>query len=151
MTLNFGQARLAKAQGVGGETIMRFDDTNPTAEKQEYIDSILKNVQWLGNQPVRVTFSSDYFEQLYEFAVELIKQGDVYVCHQTKEQVKHSRDVIRDAHINHLPEVQCPHQPPPTSTTSQRSPPPPSLLPPSGLVCVGMARGGAAAEEATGG
>jgi glutaminyl-tRNA synthetase len=48
MNFNFGQARLAKEQGLGGETIMRFDDTNPAAEKQEYIDSILKNVRWLG-------------------------------------------------------------------------------------------------------
>ena len=78
------------------------------AEKQEYIDSILKNVHFLGNkvskklesclffvdsmtiiifQPVRVTYSSDYFQELYEFAVKLIKSGDAYVCHQTKEQV----------------------------------------------------------------
>lgn len=62
MNFNFGQARIAKAEGFGGETIMRFDDTNPEAEKQEYIDSILANVKWLGNEPVRVTYSSDYFQ-----------------------------------------------------------------------------------------
>ena len=79
MNFNFGQARLAAEEGLGGGTIMRFDDTNPTAEKQEYIDSILKNVRWLGNEPVKITYSSDYFDQLYQFAIQLIKQGDVYV------------------------------------------------------------------------
>mmetsp|Transcript_12012 Transcript_12012/g.28038 ORF Transcript_12012/g.28038 Transcript_12012/m.28038 type:complete len:639 (-) Transcript_12012:27-1943(-) len=101
MNFNFGQARLAQSQGLGGETIMRFDDTNPEAEKQEYIDSILKNVEWLGNKPVRVTYSSDYFQGLYDHAVQLIKQGDAYVCHQKKEEVKASRDALRDAHIAH--------------------------------------------------
>jgi len=105
MNFNFGQARLAKEQGLGGETFMRFDDTNPTAEKQEYIDSILKNVRWLGNEPAKITYSSDYFQQLYDFALQLIKQGDVYVCHQTKEAVKNSRDCIRNAHINHATEL----------------------------------------------
>jgi len=102
MNFNFGQARIAKAEGFGGETIMRFDDTNPEAEKQEYIDSILANVKWLGNEPVRVTYSSDYFQELYDLAVQLTKDGKAYVCHQTKEEVKKSRDIIRQAHIDHL-------------------------------------------------
>ncbi|KAJ1492949.1 tRNA synthetases class I, catalytic domain-containing protein, partial [Baffinella frigidus] len=156
MNFNFGQANIAREQGFGGETVMRFDDTaniakeqgfggetimrfddtnpeaekqeyidsilsnvhwlevrddtnpeaekqeyidsilsnvhwlevrddtNPEAEKQEYIDSILSNVHWLGNKPCRVTYSSDYFQQLYDFAVQLIKQGDAYVCHQVR-------------------------------------------------------------------
>jgi len=68
MNFNFGQARLAD-----GVTYMRFDDTNPTAEKQEYIDSILGSVDWLGNKPFKITYSSDYFQDLYELAVKLIK------------------------------------------------------------------------------
>lgn len=54
MSFNFGQARLAREGGIGGETVMRFDDTNPAAEKQEYIDSILENVTWLGHAPAKV-------------------------------------------------------------------------------------------------
>mmetsp|Transcript_55867 Transcript_55867/g.147698 ORF Transcript_55867/g.147698 Transcript_55867/m.147698 type:complete len:215 (+) Transcript_55867:422-1066(+) len=102
MNFNFGQARLAQELGFGGETIMRFDDTNPEAEKQEYIDSILASVAFLGNKPVKTTYSSDYFQELYDLAVQLIKSGHAYVCHQTKEQVKASRDALRQAHISHL-------------------------------------------------
>ena len=76
MHLDFGYgARL-------GECLLRYDDTNPEAESQEYIDSIAKSVNWLGHKPSRVTFSSDYFEELYALAVELIKRGKAYVCHQ---------------------------------------------------------------------
>ncbi|EKX45885.1 hypothetical protein GUITHDRAFT_163164 [Guillardia theta CCMP2712] len=105
MNFNFGQAKIAKGMGIGGETIMRFDDTNPEAEKQEYIDSILANVKWLGNNPIKVTYSSDYFDELYQFALQLIRQGDAYVCHQTKDEIKASRDIIRQAHIDHLKEM----------------------------------------------
>jgi hypothetical protein len=64
MNFNFGQAKLGHEAGVGGETILRFDDTNPAAEKQEFIDSILDNVAWLGHRPVKITYSSDYFTRL---------------------------------------------------------------------------------------
>ena len=97
MNFNFGQANIAREQGFGGETILRFDDTNPEAEKQEYVDSILSNVDWLGNKPCRVTYSSNYFQELYEFAVQLIKQGDAYVCHQSKEELRAGRDSLRAA------------------------------------------------------
>ena len=80
MNFNFGQAKLGHEAGVGGETILRFDDTNPAAEKQEFIDSILDNVAWLGHTPARVTYSSDYFEQLYALALQLIDAGGAYVC-----------------------------------------------------------------------
>ena len=63
MNFNFGQARLGREAGVGGGTIMRFDDTNPAAEKQEFIDSILDNVAWLGHSPLKITYSSDYFQR----------------------------------------------------------------------------------------
>mmetsp|Transcript_58856 Transcript_58856/g.139034 ORF Transcript_58856/g.139034 Transcript_58856/m.139034 type:complete len:703 (+) Transcript_58856:71-2179(+) len=117
MNFNFGQANIAKEQGFGGETIMRFDDTNPEAEKQEYIDSILSNVHWLGNKPCRVTYSSDYFQQLYDFAVQLIKQGDAYVCHQTKDQLRAGRDALRAGRAELPP---C-TSPPPLAVSPWRS------------------------------
>ena len=79
----------------GGETYLRFDDTNPAAEKQEYIDSILSSVKWLGHEPAKVTYSSDYFDRLHELAIELITRGKAYVCHQTKEETAASRQLLQ--------------------------------------------------------
>mmetsp|Transcript_551 Transcript_551/g.1641 ORF Transcript_551/g.1641 Transcript_551/m.1641 type:complete len:812 (+) Transcript_551:162-2597(+) len=76
----------------GGECILRFDDTNPEAEKQEFIDHIQDIVSWLGWTPAKVTYSSDYFPQLHALAVRLIELGHAYVCHQTGEQIKASRE-----------------------------------------------------------
>lgn len=87
MNFNFGLANK-----FGGECIMRFDDTNPEAEKGEYIDSILENLKWLGHTPSRVTYSSEYFPELYDLAVKLIKKGKAYVCHQTAEEIRKSRE-----------------------------------------------------------
>ena len=103
MNFNFGQARIGKESGTGGETVMRFDDTNPTAEKQEFIDSILDNVRWLGHSPAIVTYSSDYFQQLYDLAVQLIKSGGAYVCHQTGDEIKKSRELLQVYHGRGLP------------------------------------------------
>ena len=60
----------------------RFDDTNPEAEKKEYIDHIQEIVKWMGWEPYKVTYTSDYFQDLYEHAVELIRKGLAYVDHQ---------------------------------------------------------------------
>eukprot|EP00967_Tisochrysis_lutea_P046577 scaffold56582_cov32-Tisochrysis_lutea.AAC.1 len=110
MNFNFGQARLAREAGLRGETVMRFDDTNPTAEKQEFIDSILDNVRWLGHDPVSITYSSDYFPKvcrpvslrrvppLYELALQLIRVGKAYVCHQSGEKIKAERMALRLYH-----------------------------------------------------
>ncbi|QKF94351.1 glutaminyl-tRNA synthetase [Fadolivirus algeromassiliense] len=68
------------AKSRDGICYMRFDDTNPSKEKQEYIDSILEDVGWMGHQPYKVTYTSDYFDQLYNYAVELIKKDKAYVC-----------------------------------------------------------------------
>jgi len=95
MNFNFGQAKLGHEAGVGGETILRFDDTNPAAEKQEFIDSILDNVAWLGHRPLKISYSSDYFTRLYDLALELIDAGGAYVCHQTGPEIKASRLVLR--------------------------------------------------------
>jgi len=80
-----------------GECILRFDDTNPAAEKQEYIDSIIATVAWLGHKPSRITYSSDYFQKLYELAVELIQRGLAYVCHQTGEEAAEYRQQKKDS------------------------------------------------------
>src|SRR6476659_1497114 len=69
--LNFGVA-----QERGGICNLRFDDTNPTKEEVEYVDSIREDVAWLGFQWAAELYASDYFEQLYRFAVELIRKGD---------------------------------------------------------------------------
>ena len=73
--LNYGMA-----QQYGGKFNLRFDDTNPTKEKSEFVESIKEDVAWLGaDYEDRLFFASDYFEQMYEIAVELIKKGKAYV------------------------------------------------------------------------
>ncbi|OEL25456.1 Glutamine--tRNA ligase [Dichanthelium oligosanthes] len=69
-----------------------FDDTNPEAEKKEYIDHIQEIVHWMGWEPYKVTYTSDYFQALYEHAVELIRKGLAYVDHQTAEEIKEYRE-----------------------------------------------------------
>jgi glutaminyl-tRNA synthetase len=76
----------------GGKTNLRFDDTNPTKEEQEYVDSIMDNVRWLGfDWEDRLFFASDYFEQLYEWAVMLIKEGKAYVDDHSAEEISEQR------------------------------------------------------------
>lgn len=81
------------------QTIFRYDDTNPEAESNEYIQSLREDVDWLGWKPNPVTFTSDYFDKLYELAVELIKRGKAYVCHQSKADIEACREIAR-AKIN---------------------------------------------------
>ena len=95
MLVDFGTAK-----DNGGVCYLRFDDTNPSGEKQEYIDGIEKNAKWLGHQWFKRTFTSDYFPQLYEYARELIKRGKAYVCHQTAEEVKNSRMELMKYHAS---------------------------------------------------
>ncbi|XP_074572282.1 glutamine--tRNA ligase-like [Curcuma longa] len=87
MYIDFG---LAKDRG--GSCYLRFDDTNPEAEKKEYIDHNQEIIQWMGWQPFKVTHTSDYFQELYDLAVELIHRGLAYVDHQTPEEVKEYRE-----------------------------------------------------------
>lgn len=80
------------AKDFNGNCNLRFDDTNPTKEEQEYIDSIQEDVRWLGFQWLdEPRFASHYFEQLHAWAVQLIEQGDAYVDLQTPEQIKETR------------------------------------------------------------
>lgn len=89
--VNFGYAKYN-----GGETYLRFDDTNPEAEAPEYFESIKRMVSWLGFKPFKITYSSDYFDKLYELAEVLIKSGKGYVCHCTSEEVKAGRGIKED-------------------------------------------------------
>jgi glutaminyl-tRNA synthetase len=84
--LNFGIAR-----EFGGKCNLRFDDTNPEKEDTEYVDSIMEDVRWLGFEWDGLYYASDYFEQLYEYAEQLIRQGDAYVCSLTAEQTREYR------------------------------------------------------------
>lgn len=80
------------------ETYFRYDDTNPEAESEEYIDAIADNIRWLGYTPAKVTYSSEYFQQLYELAIKLIMKGRAYVCHQGKPEIEASRLVLQQFH-----------------------------------------------------
>ncbi|WP_428306283.1 glutamine--tRNA ligase/YqeY domain fusion protein [Lacipirellula sp.] len=85
--LNFGLAK-----EFGGKFNLRFDDTNPAKEEQEYVDSIVDDVRWLGGDwDDRMFFASDYFDQLYAWAVQLIEAGKAYVCDLTAEQMREYR------------------------------------------------------------
>ena len=80
------------AQEFGGKFNLRFDDTNPVAEEQEFVDGIIEDLRWLGvDWEDRLFFASDYFEQLYEWAEHLIEQGDAYVCDLTADEVSEYR------------------------------------------------------------
>src|SRR6478609_4479451 len=85
--LNFGLA-----QKYGGKTNLRFDDTNPSKEETEYVDSIIEDVRWLGGDfEDRLFYASDYFDQLYAWAVQLIRKGKAFVCDLTAEQLSEYR------------------------------------------------------------
>lgn len=91
--LHIGHAKaininFAYAAANDGVCFLRYDDTNPEKEEEKFVLGIRDIVNWLGYKPFKVTYSSDYFQQLYEFAVKLIKKDMAYVCHQTAEQMK---------------------------------------------------------------
>ncbi len=89
--LNFGLAKK-----YGGKTNLRFDDTNPVKEDTEYVDSIQQDIRWLGFEWAGVHYASDYFEQLYEWAVMLIKKGLAYVDDQTQEEIRAGRGTVTE-------------------------------------------------------
>ena len=78
----------------GGKTNLRFDDTNPVKEDTEYVDSIMEDIKWLGFQWAGVHYTSDYFDQLYEWAVVLIKKGLAYVDDQTLDEIRANRGTV---------------------------------------------------------
>lgn len=84
--LNFGIA-----QKFGGKTNLRFDDTNPITEDTVFVESIKEDIKWLGFEWADVFYASDYFEKLYEFAIQLIKQGDAYVCDLSAQEIAQTK------------------------------------------------------------
>jgi glutaminyl-tRNA synthetase len=92
--INFGYAAHH-----GGRCYLRYDDTNPEAEEAAYFESILETVRWLGFEPWKITYSSDYFDELYDHAVELIRRDKAYVCHCTGVP----RDFLISISLVHLP------------------------------------------------
>jgi glutaminyl-tRNA synthetase len=90
--LNYGIAK-----SYNGKFNMRFDDTNPEKEDQEYVDSIIDDVKWIGgNFEDRLFFASDYFEQMYQFAVQLIKKGSAYVCDLNPMEIRNMRGTLTE-------------------------------------------------------
>ncbi|MCR4440151.1 MAG: glutamine--tRNA ligase/YqeY domain fusion protein [bacterium] len=90
--LNFGLA-----EEFGGKCNLRFDDTNPTKEEEEYVQAIIEDVRWLGfDWEDRLYFASDYFEQMYEWAEQLIKAGKAYVCDLSAEQIREYRGTLTE-------------------------------------------------------
>jgi glutaminyl-tRNA synthetase len=85
------------AQDFGGKCNLRFDDTNPVKEDVEYVDSIMEDIRWLGySWEDRLFYASDYFEQLYEYAVRLIQKGKAYVCDLAADEVREYRGTLTE-------------------------------------------------------
>ncbi len=99
--LNFGIA-----EKNGGKCNLRFDDTNPVKEEDEYVQSIIKDVKWLGfDWEDRLFYASDYFDQMYEFAIQLIQDGKAYVCDLSGDEIRNTRGTLTESgkespHIN---------------------------------------------------
>ena len=91
IVLNFGIA-----QDYPGSCNLRFDDTNPAKEEEEFVEAIKEDVRWLGYEWAELRFASDYFEQLYGYAVELINAGKAFVCDLTPEQVREYRGTLTE-------------------------------------------------------
>lgn len=90
--LNYGIAR-----DYNGKFNLRFDDTNPEKEEQEYVDSIIEDVRWLGADfRNEILYASDYFEQIYQWAVELIKKGKAYVCDLNADEIRETRGKLTE-------------------------------------------------------
>mgnify|MGYP000765921563 FL=1 len=89
--INFGLAKK-----YGGKCNLRFDDTNPVKEDVEYIDSIKRDIRWLGFDWALERYASDYFDQLYDWAVVLIKKGLAYVDDQTQEEIRLTRGTVSE-------------------------------------------------------
>jgi glutaminyl-tRNA synthetase len=94
--LNFGLA-----EEFEGKCNLRFDDTNPTKEEKEYVEAIIEDVRWLGGDfGDRLLYASDYFQQLYDWAVELIRKGKAFVCDLSSDQVRETRGTLTEAGKN---------------------------------------------------
>lgn len=90
--LHIGHARaiinnFELAKNFGGKTYLRYDDTNPTKEEVKYVEAIKKDIEWLGYSPNAIFFASDYFDQMYDYAIVLIKKGLAFVCDLSAEEI----------------------------------------------------------------
>ncbi|MCB9498377.1 MAG: glutamine--tRNA ligase [Bacillales bacterium] len=99
--LHIGHARaiitnFELAKSFGGKTYLRFDDTNPAKEEKRFMEAIQKDIEWLGYEPYKVTFGSDYFEDAYQKAVNLIKEGLAYVDDLSKEDMREYRGTLNE-------------------------------------------------------
>ncbi|KAH8702123.1 glutaminyl-tRNA synthetase [Talaromyces proteolyticus] len=101
IAINFGFARHH-----GGVCYLRYDDTNPAKEEEKYFTAIAEIIQWLGFKPVKVTYSSDYFDNLYELAEDLIRRDGAYVCHCSKSEIAQQRGGGKGA----TPRFTCRHR-----------------------------------------
>ena len=103
--LHIGHARamitdFESAEMFGGYTNLRFDDTNPTKEDSEFVNAIIKDIEWLGFHPKNVYYGSDYFDKTYEYAIRLIKKGLAYVCDLSIEDVNKYRGDFNTPGVN---------------------------------------------------
>lgn len=89
--IDFGMAKK-----YGGECNLRFDDTNPTKEDVEYVDSIKEDIEWLGFKWGKVLFASDYFDDMYDAAIKLIKKGKAFVCDLTADEIRQYRGTLTE-------------------------------------------------------
>ncbi|KAI5170609.1 glutaminyl-tRNA synthetase [Nematocida sp. LUAm3] len=102
MSINFGYKEF-----FNGWISLRYDDTNPKAEKLIFYEKIKEMVYWMGYSPSSITYASDYFDKLYESAVDLIKRGKAYVCHQTKEETENKKKTAMSNKISNTKEDLC--------------------------------------------
>jgi len=84
------------AKEFGGHCNLRFDDTNPLKEEQEFVEAQLKDIRWLGYEPASVLYASDYFDQLYEWALQLIRDGHAYVDDLSQDEIRAHRGTLTE-------------------------------------------------------
>lgn len=99
--LHIGHARalitdFELAQAFNGKTNLRFDDTNPAKEDAEFVEAIIKDIEWLGFHPAKIVFGSDYFPQTYEYAIKLIKKGLAYVDDLSQDEIREYRGTLNE-------------------------------------------------------
>lgn len=88
------------AENFGGYTNLRFDDTNPANEDEEFVDAIVKDIEWLGFKPEKILFGSDYFEETYQLAIKLIEKGLAYIDDLSQEEIRQYRGDLTKPGIN---------------------------------------------------
>lgn len=93
------QINFSTAKKYGGKCNLRLDDTNPSKEDTEYVESIMRDIQWLGYQWDEVLYASSYFDFIHECAIELIKRGKAFVCDLTAEEISRSRGTLTEPEL----------------------------------------------------